>query len=96
MPITITAPLAHMTLTLSAHSADELAQAIGLTLGRASAPVRGVRVAAETMGDLWDAIEGIAAQMDDPDRITAVRLDEIACRAELDVDARPVDPRRLH
>lgn len=96
MPVTITAPLANLTLTLSAQNVDDLARAIDLTIGRSNDAILGVQVAAETMGNLWDAIEGIACRIDDPDRIAAVRIDEGACRAVLDVAARPVDPRRLH
>ncbi len=95
MPVTITATFARMALDLSAQSMGELAPALDITLGQSTAPVRGLKVAADTMDALLDAIEGIAARMDDPDRIAAVRVDEDACCAELDVDARPVDPRGL-
>ncbi len=55
-----------------------------------------MKLSAPDMDALLDAIGQISAQMDDPDRIAAIRVDETACRAELDVAARPVDPRRLH
>lgn len=55
-----------------------------------------VQLSAPDMDALLDAISQISATMDDPDRIAAVRVDENACCAELDLAARPVDPRRLH
>lgn len=55
-----------------------------------------IQVSAGASEDLLDAIESIAEQMDDPDRIAAIRIDEDACCAEMVVAARPVDPRRLH
>lgn len=96
MPITITAPFPHLNLTLSAPRIDDLARALEVAFGSNSGAVHGVQVAAETLNDLLDAIEGIACRMDDPDRIAAIRVDEDACRAELDLAARPVDTRRLH
>ncbi|MFC3086345.1 hypothetical protein [Tabrizicola soli] len=96
MSVTITTPFANLSLTLSAPNLGDLGDAIDLTLGRSSGAVRAVQVAAETVGDLLDAVAVIARRMDDPDRIEAIRIDESACRAELDVAARPVDPRPLH
>lgn len=55
-----------------------------------------MNVSAPDMDTLLDAIRQLAGAMDDPDRIAAIRIDEDACCAELDVAARPVDPRRLH
>lgn len=55
-----------------------------------------VQVSAPDMHALLDALAQISATMDDPDCIAAVRVDEDACCAELDVVARPVDPRSLH
>ncbi|THD82418.1 hypothetical protein E7811_15350 [Aliigemmobacter aestuarii] len=55
-----------------------------------------LQLSAPDMDALLDLIATISGQLDDPDRIAAIRLDETACRAELDVTARPVDPRRLH
>lgn len=55
-----------------------------------------VQLSAPDMDALLDAISQISATMDDPDRIAAVRVDENTCCAELDLAARPVDPRRLH
>lgn len=55
-----------------------------------------MKLSAPDMDQLMDVIAQISAQMDDPDRIAAIRVDEDACCAELDVAERPVDPRRLH
>ena len=55
-----------------------------------------MKLTAPDMDALLDVIGQISAQMDEPDRIAAIRVDETACCAELDVAARPVDPRRLH
>lgn len=55
-----------------------------------------MKLSAPDMDALLDVIGQISGQMDDPDRIAAIRVDEDACCAELDVAARPVDPRRLH
>lgn len=53
-------------------------------------------LSAPNMDQLMDAIELFAGTVDDRDRIAAIRIDEVDCCAELDVAARPVDPRRLH
>jgi hypothetical protein len=55
-----------------------------------------MKLSAPDKDALLDVIGQISGQMDDPDRIAAICLDEDACCAELDVAARPVDPRRLH
>jgi hypothetical protein len=55
-----------------------------------------MKLSAPDMDALLDAITLFAGTVDDPDRIAAIRIDEDACCAELDVAARPVDPRRLH
>ena len=55
-----------------------------------------MKLSAPDMDALLDVIGQISGQMDDPERIAAIRVDETACCAELDVAARPVDPRRLH
>lgn len=55
-----------------------------------------MKLSALDIDQLMDVIELFAGTLDDPDRITAVRIDEDACCAKLDVAARPVDPRRLH
>jgi hypothetical protein len=65
---------------------------------QANAPriVLTMQLSAPDMDALMDMIIRISAHMGDPDRIAAIRVDESACCAELDVAARPVDPRRLH
>lgn len=55
-----------------------------------------LRLEANSMDELFDLIERITRGMEYPDRIAAIRLDEQACCAELDVASRPVDPCRLH
>jgi hypothetical protein len=54
-----------------------------------------VQVSAASLDDLLDAIDDNAGRLDDPDRLAAIRLDETAFCAELDVASRPVNPRRL-
>ena len=48
------------------------------------------------LSDLTDAISEVARLLDDPDRIAAIRIDKTACMAELDIEPRPVNPRRLN
>tara|TARA_A100001391_G_scaffold179140_1_gene143953 strand:- start:49 stop:222 length:174 start_codon:yes stop_codon:yes gene_type:complete len=55
-----------------------------------------IALRADNMSDLTDLIVALSERLDDPDRIAAVRVDETMFRAELDLAARPVDPRRLH
>lgn len=55
-----------------------------------------LEISSGTLHDLLDALAHTAGRMDDPDCIAAIRVDEDACYAEMDVGARPVDPRRLH
>lgn len=55
-----------------------------------------MKLSAPDMDALLDVIGHINGQMDDPDRIAAIRVDENGCCAELDVAARRVDPRSLH
>lgn len=55
-----------------------------------------VKPSAPNMDALPGPIGQISATMDEPFCIAAVRMDEDGCCAELDVAARPVDPRRLH
>lgn len=55
-----------------------------------------MKLSAPDMDALLNVIGQISGQIDDPDRIAAIRVDEDACCAELDAAARPVDPRRLH
>jgi len=64
---------------------------------RPTAPVwMSLAYQAQRMSELTDAISGIAEHMDDPDRIAEIRVGEILFRAELDIAARPIDPRRLN
>lgn len=55
-----------------------------------------VDLSAPDMDALADLIAALATGLGDPDRIAAIRVDEAACRAELDIAARPVNPHRLH
>lgn len=83
---------------LSAQAMDDLAPVMDvlLLLRPTCDPMLTVEISAGTLDGLLDAIEGFSGRLDDPDRIAAIRVDEDACCAELDVAARPVDPRRLH
>lgn len=55
-----------------------------------------VPLSAPNMGELQEAILTLAHSLPDPDLIAAIRIDDDAHCAELDIAARPVDPRRLH
>lgn len=55
-----------------------------------------VKLYAPDMDALLDLIATISGQLDDPDRIAAIRVDDGSCCAEIDVANRPVDARRLH
>lgn len=44
----------------------------------------------------FEDIGQISSEIDDPDHIAAIRVDDTACRAALGVAARPADPRRLN
>lgn len=55
-----------------------------------------VSLSAPDTDALTDMIVAIAGALADPDMIVAVRLDEIACMAELDLASCPVGPRQLH
>lgn len=59
---------------------------------------RGLTVAlnAPDMNALQDLIVAFPGHLDRPDCIAAVRIDDIACRAEMDICPRPVDPRCLN
>jgi hypothetical protein len=55
-----------------------------------------IHLSADDLPALMSAAEQVAAGIGDPDRIEAVRVDESVCCLEMDIAARPVDPRRLH
>lgn len=55
-----------------------------------------MKLSAPDMDQLMSLIEQIAGSVDDRDRIAAVRVDKVACCAELDLADRPLDPQRLH
>lgn len=55
-----------------------------------------VNLSAPDLDKLQDLIVFIAARLDHPDCIAAIRIDEVACCAEMDLVRRPVDPRNLH
>lgn len=96
MPVNLHTSISHLSFDLSADTVQELAPVLTVLLCPSHEPVRTFEVSKGTLDELLDAIEGIARQMDDPDRIAAIRVDEDACCAELDVASRPVDPCRLH
>ena len=96
MPVEFTT----LNLTLNFHFTADTMQELAPCIGVIACSSRGRHLVAQltagTMDELLDAIAVLAQQMDDPDWIAAIRVDEEACSAELDVAARPVDPRRLH
>lgn len=96
MPVTVTTLNRSMNFRMAAETMDALAEIIAIVLRPSDGPVLSVEMCAQTLTDLLDAIPALARQLDDPDRIVAIRVDEDACCAELDVAARPGDPRRLH
>lgn len=96
MPVTFKTLNHPINFYLTAQAMDDLAPVLDVVLRPSYVPMLTVEVSAGTLDGLLDAIEGVAGRMDDPDRIAAIRVDEDACCAELDVAARPVDPRRLH
>lgn len=55
-----------------------------------------VKLSAPDMDQLVTLIEQVAGTVDDRDRIAAVRVNEVACCAELDLADRPLVPQRLH
>jgi|GEM_PF-5483731 len=66
------------------------------TILSASQPVLTVQLSAEDTDAQVDLIAKLASHIPNPDFIAAIRLDALSCRAEVDVAARPIDPRRLH
>lgn len=92
MPVTFNSRI----FRLSGDNIQQLAPFFAVLLKPSHDPMLTLEVSTGTQDELLDAVESIARQMDDPDRIAAIRMDENACCAELDVAARPVDPRRLH
>lgn len=55
-----------------------------------------VQLSAPDLDALTDMICQITSQMDDPDQIAAIRMDEDACCAEVDIAGQAVDARRYH
>ncbi|MGO4909025.1 hypothetical protein ACEN2J_11935 [Pseudorhodobacter sp. W20_MBD10_FR17] len=62
----------------------------------APATVLTITLSADDLDALVDLAATVSANMDDPDRIAAIRMDEANCTLQMDIAARPVDPRRLH
>jgi hypothetical protein len=96
MPVEITTLNRQQNFHLSAETADELAPLIAVLVRPSAAGILTVGVHTDDLTELTDALAVVARQMDDPARIEAIRVDQIACFAELDIAARPVDPRRLN
>lgn len=96
MPIEFAALNLPLDFRFTPDAMQELAPLIDIIVS----PSRGrdlvAQVTAGTMDELVEVLAAFARQKDDPDRIAAIRIDEEACRAELDVATRPVDPRRLN
>lgn len=96
MPVEITTLNREQNFRLSAETAAELAPLIAVLVSPSAAGPLTLKVHADDLPELLDAIVTVSRQMDDPDRIAAIRVDETACVAELALAARPVDPRRLN
>jgi len=96
MPVEITTLNRQQNFRLSAESAAEMAPLIAVLVSPSAAGPLTLEVLADDMDELADAITVLSGQMDDPDRIAAIRVDQIACCVQLDIAARPVDPRRLN
>ena len=69
-----------------------------MTTTKAQSPAIALRISleADDTPALMDLAEQYASTLPDRDRIAAFRVDEVACRLEMDMAARPVDQRRLH
>lgn len=96
MPVTVKTLNCLLNFHPSAKALDDLAPVMDVLLRPLHVPMLNLEISAGTLDGVLDAIEGFAGRMDDPDRIAAIRVDEVALCAELDVAARPVDPSRLH
>ena len=55
-----------------------------------------IHLSTDDMLSLVFLVEQVAATTGDPDRIAAVRINEVDCCIEMDIAERPVDPHRLH
>ncbi|MFO7921830.1 MAG: hypothetical protein R6U99_13685 [Nioella sp.] len=55
-----------------------------------------MEIEAEDQDQLFEAIVRFSHSLGDPFRVAEIRLAEDAVCAELDVNPRPTDPRRLH
>jgi hypothetical protein len=96
MPVTVKTLNCPLNFDLSAQAMDDLAPFMDVLLCPSQVPMLTLEISAGSLDGLLDAIKGVAGRLDDPDRIAAIRVDEDACCAELDVAARPVGPLRLH
>jgi hypothetical protein len=96
MPVTFTTLSRQLNFHLSAETSGELAPFIATIVSPSAQGMQTVELTAMDMDELTEALAVVARQLDDPDRIEAIRVDEMACALELDIAARPVDARRLH
>ena len=96
MPVEIATLNRQQNFLFTATTAAELAPLIAVLVSPSGGETLTLEVHTDDLDELMDAIVTVSRQMDDPDRIEAIRVDEIACVAELDIAARPVDPRRLN
>ena len=81
---------------LTATSVADMAPVVAAVVRPSHDQALTAEIEAASMSELTDAIAGVARLLDDPDRIAAIRIDENACMAELDIEPRPVNPRRLN
>lgn len=96
MPVEITTLNRQQNFRLSAESAAEMAPLIAVLVSPSAAGPLTLEIHTDDLPELLDAIVTVSRQMDDPDRIAAIRVDEIACCVQLAIAALPVDPRRLN
>lgn len=96
MPVEITTLNREQNFRLSAQTAAEMAPLIAALVSPSAAGSLILEIHTDDLPELLDTIVTVSRQMNYPDRIAAIHVDEIACCAELNIAARPVDPRRLN
>lgn len=96
MSVTFTTLNRTLNLRLTAPTVGDMAPVVAAIVRPSHDQALTAELEAASVSDLTDAIASLARLLDDPDRIAAIRVDEAACVAELDIAPRPVDPRRLN
>ena len=96
MSVTFSTLNCAMNFRLTATSVADMAPVVAAVVRPSHDQALTAELEAASVSELTDAIECLARLLDDPDRIAAIRIDETACMAELDIEPRPVDPCRLN